>query len=113
MLKQLRDEKQTCLTDTLVDAVGFAKAGLADILAGKNSRPAAWTMDIFVKDVCDALDKAGVKFTPSPDAGGSRAQSLAKAIAEVAGIPDQGNLYKQMQRAKHIDKRHLPDIHID
>jgi len=95
-----------------VDAVGFAKAGLTDILAGKHVRPAAWTMDIFVCDVCDAMEQVGLEAVMSPDPGTSRAQDLARKVAEAARLPDQGNLYKQMQRARNIEKRRLPDVTI-
>jgi hypothetical protein len=100
------------LTDDLVDAVGFAKAGLADILTGKRVKPAAWTMDIFVRDVCDALQKVGVPVPMNSKAWASCAQFVAENVANTAGLPDRGDLFKQMQRAKRITKSRLPDIHI-
>jgi hypothetical protein len=92
------------MTDALVHAVEFAKAGLADILAGKETKSAAWAMDILVKDVCDALRAVGVATPMDPVREHSLAQTLAGDLAELAGLPDQGELFKQMQRARKIEK---------
>jgi hypothetical protein len=110
---KLEVEPRSGLVDDLVDAVGFAKADLADILAGKQAKPAAWTMDIFVRDVCDALRRAGIEALMDPDPEASHAQSLARAVADAAGLPDQGALFHQMQRARKIVKTRLPDIRLE
>lgn len=107
---RLTNEQRAALVDDLVDAVGFARAGLKDLLAGKQTRAEAWTMDIFVRDVCDALCKVGVPVSMHPDPSKSHAQSLALEVARVTRLPNQGKLYKQMQRANDITKRRLPDI---
>jgi hypothetical protein len=90
--------------DELVAAIGFARVGLENLLAGKRTKPAAWTMDIFVRDVCDALNAAGIAYTMTPTHPGSRAQLTAKQLAAAAGLPDQGELFHQMQRARRIEK---------
>jgi hypothetical protein len=97
----------------LVDACAFAKAGLRELLTGKNTRSDAWTMDIFVRDVCDALRHAGVRVSMNQDSNASHAQSLAVAIGKAVGLPSQGTLFKQMQRAKRIKKKQLPDVRIE
>jgi hypothetical protein len=88
----------------LVDAIGFARVGVENLLAGKRAKPAAWTMDIFVRDVCDALNAAGIAYTMTPTHQGSRAQLLAKQLAVAAGLPEQGELFHQMQAARKIEK---------
>ena len=103
-LAGLSDQAWDRLIDALVDATGFAKAGLADILAGKDTRPAAWTTDVLVRDVCDALRTAGVPAPMTRRRDGSLAQRLADDLAALAGLPDQGELFKQMQRAREIEK---------
>jgi hypothetical protein len=110
---RLTSEQRAGLIDDLVDAVGFAKAGLRDVLAGKETRAEAWTMDIFVRDVCDALRKVGVPVSMHQDPSKSYSQSLAVEVARVCRLPNQGKLYKQMQRANDITKRRLPDIYIE
>jgi hypothetical protein len=92
------------MIDALVDAIGFAKAGLADILAGKDTRSAARATNILVKDVCDALRAVGVATPMAPRRDESLAQRLADDLASLAGLPDQGQLFKQMQRARRIKK---------
>jgi hypothetical protein len=76
---------------------------LGDILAGKRVRPAAWTMDIFVRNVRDALQAVGVAGTMDPQRENSITQNLAGELAAAAGLPDQGELFKQMQRARKIE----------
>jgi hypothetical protein len=103
-LKRLPDQAWEELTGALVHAVEFAKAGLADILAGKDKRSAAWTTDILVKDVCDALRAVGLATPMAAHRDESLAQKFASELAEVAGLPDQGELFKSMQRARRIEK---------
>ena len=103
-LRRLPDDSRATLVATLVHAIGFARAGLADILAGKDTRPAAWTMDILVKDVRDALSAAGVPVPMDPRRDASTAQWLAGKLAAAAGLPAQGQLFKQMQRAQRIER---------
>jgi hypothetical protein len=103
-LKHLPDQAWEELTDALVHAVGFAKAGLADILAGKDTRAAAWATDILVKDVCDALRAVDAPVFMNKCREDSLAQTLAGDLAKLAGLPDQGELFKQMQRARKIEK---------
>lgn len=105
--------KQEALIDKLVDAVGYAKAGLADVLAGKQAKPKAWTADIFVRDVCDVLRQAGRRVSMNPNPKKSHAQSFIKELMEAAGLPDAGKLFKQMQRARDIEKKSLPDICVE
>jgi hypothetical protein len=117
-LRDLSGGVQAELIDALVDAVGFAKAGLADILAGKEVKPAAWMRDILVTDVCDALRKAGVPVQMQADPACSHAQSLVKVVAEVAGLECDGTLYHQMQyqqphHKRRIKKTRLPDVYIE
>lgn len=106
---RMSKQQQNQLADQLVHAVGYAKAGLTDILAGKGVKPAAWVLDIFVKDVCDALAAAGVPVLMDPAPESSHAQSFAKELAEAAGLSGHGksagNLFKQMQRARKIIKQ--------
>jgi hypothetical protein len=102
--RQLTGAKRGALVAALVDAIGFARVGLENLLAGKRTRPAAWTMDIFMRDVCDALNAAGIAYTMTPTHQGSRAQLLAKQLAVAAGLPDQGELFHQMQAARKIEK---------
>ncbi len=105
---RLSDQQREELVNALVRAVGFAKAGLSDITAGKQAKPAAWMLDIFVKDVCDALRAVGVPVLMDATAEFSHAQSFAKELAEAAGLQGHGkgvgNLFKQMQRARKIEK---------
>lgn len=82
--RRLSDEARQQLIDDLVHAVGHAKAGL--ILRGKRARTTAWTLDIFVKDVCDALKKVGMPVLMNSDPALSYAQSLAKEIAHAVGL---------------------------
>jgi len=103
-LKQLSDQAREGMLDALVDAIGFAKAGLANILAGKHTRSAAWTTNILVKDVCDALRAVGVATPMATHRDESLAQRLADDLAALAGLPDQGELFKQMQAARKIEK---------
>jgi hypothetical protein len=103
-LRQLSDQAWEGMTDALVDAIGFAKAGLADILAGKETKPVAWAMDILVKDVCDALRAVGAPVFMNKCREDSLAQTLAGEITALAGLLDQGQLFKQMQRARKIEK---------
>jgi hypothetical protein len=103
-LARLPNEKRDTLIAALVDAIGFARAGLADILAGKRAKPAAWTMDILVKDVCDALRATGVAAPMATRRAESLAQILAGDLAALAGIPVKGQLFKQMQRARRLEK---------
>jgi hypothetical protein len=112
VLGRLRDEVQDRLVDDLVDAIGYAKAGLADILSGKRVKPRAWMLDIFVKDVSDAMERAGILAVMDPDPEASHAQSLAMQLIRIAGLPEGGKLFKQMQRAKEILKTRLPDVYI-
>jgi hypothetical protein len=102
--RQSTGAKRGALIAALVDAIGFARVGLENLLAGKHTKPAAWTMDIFVRDVCDALNAAGIAYTMTPTHPGSRAQLLAKRLAVAAGLPDQGELFHQMQRGPEIEK---------
>lgn len=101
-LRRLPDARWDSLIAALVDAVMFARIGLAHMLAGKRSKPAAWTTDILVRDVCDALSAAGIKLTMAARRDASLAQRLAGELAGLAGLPDQGELFKQMQRARRI-----------
>lgn len=105
---RMSHDQRDQLVDALVRAIGFAKAGLTDILAGKQAKPAAWTLDIFVRDVCDALAAAGVPVLMDPNPEFSHAQSFAKELAELAGLRGHGksvgSLFKQMQRARKIEK---------
>ena len=96
------------LIDDLVHAVGFAKAGLPDI-EGSRAKPAAWLVDIFVRDVCDALKRAKIPALVNPCAAESHAQALAKDLADVAGLPNRGQLFHQMQRAGRIEKPRVGD----
>jgi hypothetical protein len=103
-LVKLLDDGWDALVAALVDAIGFAKVGLGDILAGKRARPAAWTTDVLVRDVCDVLRTAGVPAPMTQRRDGSLAQRLADDLAALAGLPDQGELFKQMQRGARIEK---------
>jgi hypothetical protein len=103
-LKQLPDQAWEGMLDALVDAIGFTKAGLADILAGKETKPAAWAMDILVRDVCDALRAVGAPVFMNKHREDSLAQTLVGELAALAGLPGQGELFKQMQRARKIEK---------
>ena len=67
-------------------------------------KPTQWTGDIFIKDVCNALEKVGVPVLMHPDPELSHAQSLAKRIVEAVGLPVKGKLFKQMQRARRIQR---------
>jgi len=101
------------LLDDVVDAVGFAKAGLADILEGKRAKPDAWMGDIFVMDICRALDRAGIPVREKFKAEESHAQSFARAVADAVRLPLKGQLRKQMRRARQITRRPLSDIDIE
>lgn len=101
-LCSLPADRQEVLVADVIDAVGYATAGLTDILAGKRAKPAAWTMDIFVHDVCAALRAVGIPYAMSPAHEESRAQCLAKRLAEAAGLAHRGELFHQMQRAQCI-----------
>jgi hypothetical protein len=103
----LRTSAKKRLLDDVVRAVGFAKLGLDELLAGKKTRPAAWTLDIFTRDVCDALRDAGLPVAMHPDPESSLAQSFAQEVADTVGLPGTGKMFKQMQRAKEIKKRRL------
>ena len=92
------------LLDELVQAVGHAKNGLASIVGGKRARPAAWTLDIFTRDVCDALKKAGISVFMTPDPELSDAQAIVRDLALAVGLPSVGTMFKQMQRARRIEK---------
>jgi hypothetical protein len=70
-------------------------------------------MDIFVRDVCDALAAAGVPVQASRDPEESHVQALATEIVGLAGLPDQGTLYNQMRRRQDIKKTQDPDIHLE
>ena len=102
-LLALPDAQRRALVAALADAVHFAEVGLSTILGGKGAKPKAWTMDIFVRDVCDALRAVGLPAAMSDHHTGSLAQFLAESIAVVA-IPGvgQGELFKQMQRSRKI-----------
>jgi hypothetical protein len=107
-LRRLPSDKRAALVAALADAIGFAKAGLADILTGKRVKPAAWTMDIVVRDVCDALHADDLPVSMAYACRKSLAQRLADAVGAMAGLPDQGELFKQMQRARDIEKAGAP-----
>jgi hypothetical protein len=103
------------LIDDLVDALGFAMAGLRGVVRGKRARPDAWALDILYRDVSDALARAGIATTMHPDPALSRAQTLTKLIAEKVGLAGHGkrgvgNLFMQAQRSRKIEKRKLPDV---
>lgn len=106
---QLDDVARDNLVDDLMDAVNFATTGLEGVLSGKDTKPAAWGMDIFVRDVCGAMRHAGMHVAINRDPDASLAQSLAREVAKAVGNIDKasklrggGNLFKQMQRAKQI-----------
>ena len=115
---QLTEPARRRLVDDLVDAAGFALAGLVGVVRGKRARPRAWALDILLRDVSDALLRAGVASTMNPHPDLSRAQSLAKEIAEKIGVPGHsergvGNLFHQAQRAKEIEKTRRPNVLIE
>lgn len=107
----LAPAKREALIQDLFDAVCFAKVGLKDLLAGKATKPEAWTADIFVKDVCDALCNAGRPTPMSANPQGKlHPQILAADVWSACKLPRiRGNLFKQMQRttAKRMEKRVL------
>ena len=88
--RRLHKQARKTLSDNLVDAVVFARVGMGDLLAGKNTRPEAWLMDIFVRDVREALNAVGFACTMAPDHDASLAQWLAVNIAAAPGLPDWG-----------------------
>lgn len=102
-IRKLNPDVRGSLVDDLVRAVRYAKIGLPNTVAGSRAKRSAWGMDIFVRDVCHALQRAGLPVLMNPDPQASLAQSLAREIARVAGLPDQGDLFHQMQRARKIE----------
>jgi len=104
--RSLYDKDWNALVRELLDAVCFARVGLSGLLGGKQAKPAAWTQDIFVKDVFDALATAQPRRRLSMNRYGSRSlvQRLAGELAVAAGVPVKGELFKQMQRARQIEK---------
>lgn len=108
VIRNLNPDVRRVLVDDLVRAVGFAMAGLPTAIAGSRAKRNAWVMDIFVRDVCDALRRAGVPALMNSDPQASLAQSLAKEVVQVAGLPDQGDLFHQMQRGGKIVKELVP-----
>src|SRR5690348_16647744 len=70
--RSLSDKDWNALVRELVDAVCFARVGLSGLLGGKQAKPAAWTQDIFVKDVFDALATAQPRRRLSMNRYGSR-----------------------------------------
>jgi hypothetical protein len=114
--KRLTNRQRMQLVDDLVDALGFAMAGLPPAVRGGRAMQAAWNLDIFVRDVCDALRRARVPVAMNADPSQSHAQLLARDIAVAAGLPGHGkrigNLFKQMQRGRQIKKKSHPDASI-
>jgi len=101
-------QTREALIDELVHAVGFAKLGLAELVAGKQSKPTARTLDIFTKDVCDVLRRARRRVTMNPNPRASRAQSFVVELARAVGLPGVGHMFKQMQRERKIEKQAVP-----
>jgi hypothetical protein len=100
-LTRLPKVAQEALIDALCEAARYAEAGMR--LKGGRSRAAAWTQDLLVRDVCDALCSAGIPVPLKLKRDHSVAQRLAGNIAVLLGLPDQGELRTQMQRAKDIE----------
>jgi hypothetical protein len=92
------------LTDGLVQAALAAMAEFPNGATRKGWKPKAWVYDVLVKDVCDALRSVGVRPTMDPNSALSRAQYLAGEISQAISLPGQGQLFKQMQRARRIIK---------
>jgi hypothetical protein len=106
------------LIEDMMDALAFAVAGLRGVVRGKRARPDAWALDILHRDVSDALARVAVSSTMHPDHSLSRTQSLVKEIAERFGLPGHdergvGNLFKQAQRGRWIEKTKHPDVLIE
>jgi DNA-directed RNA polymerase specialized sigma24 family protein len=91
------------LIDELVNAALAATAGRPGA-ARKGRKPKAWVYDVLVKDVCDALRSVGVRPTMDSNRALSHAQYLAGEISQAISLPGQGQLFKQMQRARRIIK---------
>jgi hypothetical protein len=115
---RLSSEARERLIEDLTDGIGFALAGLSSVLRGKQARPAARVLDILYRDVSDALLRAGVGSRMNPDPSLARVQSLVKEIAGRIGLKGHddrgvGNLFKQAQRSRQIEKHKLPDVLIE
>jgi hypothetical protein len=100
-------EIRAALTDRLLNAVCYGRAGLREILSRRGAKPDAWAADILVRDVCDALRDAGFHPVMAPKRSLSVAQDLAGQIGCMGNLPMKGELYEQMQRARKIDRRQL------
>jgi hypothetical protein len=111
---QITEAARQQLIDELVDAAGFALAGLSGVVRGRRARPAAWTLDILFRDVSDTLARVGGVSTMNPDPSLSHAQSMVKEIAEKIGLPGHGkrgvgNLFTQAQRSRDIERTKHPN----
>ena len=105
ILATVPPQTRELLIDELVHAVGFVKIGLVELTAGKRTKPEAWALDIFTRDVCDILRRAGRRVSMNPNANRSRAQSFVRELAQAVGLPGGGQMFKQMQRARKMDKQ--------
>jgi hypothetical protein len=93
-LTRLPKVAQEALIDALCEAARYAEAGMR--LKGGRSRAAAWTQDLLVRDVCDALCSAGIPVPLKLKRDHSVAQRLAGNIAVLLGLAGSG-------RATHTD----------
>jgi hypothetical protein len=110
VFRRLAESQRAELVDRLVHAIGFALAGLPTSMTRTGSKLDAWRADIFVGDVCNALAGVGIPAVMNEDPALSHAQLLAKELVDLAGLPDEGDLFHQMQRAKKIKRKRWPDL---
>jgi hypothetical protein len=120
MFPQLHVDRWERLVEDLIDAVGFALAGLDGVVRGRRTRASAWSLDIFVRDICDAMWRAclQVSMHPDPRNWSAKAQALALELVKMAGLPGHngegpGNLFKQMQRGRRIVKTQQPNLRLE
>ena len=106
----LYPQERAALTAALVNAVGFACAGLpaaAKAAGRQRARSHAWTLDVFMRDVADALAVAGVAVTMNPNPTFSFAQGFAMRLARLGGL-NPTNMFEQNQRQRVIAVQCVP-----
>jgi len=102
VFRNLPLDQQGEVVETLMRGMRFAYPGVPPSVAANADFREAWRAGIVVKAVCVAFQQVGKKPIMSQNIEESSAQLMAQELLRLIGPYDYGNLYHQMQRARHI-----------
>lgn len=99
---RLAASQRRLLVKRLILAAGWAAAGIPEHVLVNRKKRQAWAADMLVFDVCRAFEAVNLPVTTAPQARLSHVQMMAGDLIRIVGLPEQGELFHQMRRARRL-----------